>query len=102
MALPKRGVRNRKSSSGGDGREVLISRSAFCTMIGVTERELSVWEHEEFLVPAQLLDSAGKAQPLYDRSALERARLIRTLEQELEVNLPGIGIILQLLDRMGR
>jgi DNA-binding transcriptional MerR regulator len=71
-------------------------------MIGVTERQLSVWEQEELLVPAQLLDSAGKAQALYDRSALERARLIRTLEQELEVNLPGIGIILQLLDRMSR
>jgi DNA-binding transcriptional MerR regulator len=99
--MPKRGVRNRKPSRGGEGRNVLISRGAFCTMIGVTERKLSVWEHEELLVPSQLLESAGKAQPLYDRSALERARLIRTLEQELEVNLPGIGIILHLLDRIG-
>ena len=98
--MPKRGVRNRKSSRGGE--HVLISRSAFCTMIGVTERQLSVWEKEELLVPAQLLESAGRAQPLYDRSALERARLIRTLEQELEVNLPGIGIILQLLERLAR
>jgi len=71
-------------------------------MIGVTERQLSVWEKEELLVPAQLLESAGRAQPLYDRSALERARLIRTLQQELEVNLPGIGIILQLLERLAR
>jgi DNA-binding transcriptional MerR regulator len=99
--MPKGGVRNRKSSRGGEGHNVLISRSAFCTMTGVTERKLSVWEHEELLVPSQLLESAGKAQPLYDRSALERARLIRTLEQELEVNLPGIGIILHLLDRIG-
>ena len=98
--MPKRGVRNRKLSRAGEGTHVLISRSAFCTMIGVTERQLSVWEQEELLVPAQLLDPAGKAQALYDRSALQRARLIRTLEQELEVNLPGIGIILQLLDRM--
>ena len=98
--MPKRGVRNRKSSRGGE--HVLISRSAFCTMIGVTERQLSVWEKEELLVPAQLLESAGRAQPLYDRSALERARLIRTLQQELEVNLPGIGIILQLLERLAR
>ena len=100
--MPKRGVRNRRSSRTGAGTHVLISRSAFCTMIGVTERQLSVWEQEELLVPAQLLDSAGRAQALYDRSALERARLIRTLEQDLEVNLPGIGIILQLLDRMSR
>src|SRR5215471_9642715 len=100
--MPKRGVRNRKSSRVGEGSHVLISRSAFCTMIGVTERQLSVWEKEELLVPAQLLESAGRAQPLYDRSALERARLIRTLQQELEVNLPGIGIILQLLERLAR
>ena len=100
--MPKRGVRNRKSSRAAEGRHILISRSAFCTMIGVTERQLSVWDQEDLLVPSQLLESAGTAQPLYDRSALERARLIRTLEQELEVNLPGIGIILQLLDRMGR
>jgi DNA-binding transcriptional MerR regulator len=99
--MAKRGVRNRKSSRAGEGAHVLISRSAFCTMTGVTERQLSVWEQEELLVPARLLDSAGKGQALYDRSALKRARLIRTLEQELEVNLPGIGIILQLLDRMG-
>lgn len=100
--MPKRGVRNRKSSRGGEDRHVLLSRSAFCTMIGVTEGQLSVWEQEELLVPSRLLESAGRAQPLYDRSALERGRLIRTLEQELEVNLPGIGIILHLLDRMGR
>ena len=99
--MPKRGVRNRRSSRAGESSHVLISRSAFCTMIGVTERQLSVWEQEELLVPAQLLDSAGNARALYDRSALERARLIRTLEQELEVNLPGIGIILHLLDRLG-
>jgi len=96
--MPKRAARDRKSARGGAGR-VLISRSAFCTMIGITERQLSVWEHEELLVPSRLLASAGKAQPLYDRSALERARLIRTLEQDLEVNLPGIDIILHLLDR---
>lgn len=96
--MPKRGVRTRKSSRGGEGRNVLISRSAFCTMIGITERQLSVWEDEELLVPSRLLESA---QPLYDRSALERARLIRTLEQDLEVNLPGIDIILHLLDRAG-
>jgi hypothetical protein len=29
-------------------------------------------------------------------------RLIRTLADELEVNLPGIEVILHLLDQMGR
>ena len=95
-------VRRRKSIRPRNTHNVLISRSAFCAMVGVTERQLSIWEHEDLLVPVQLLESAGAHQPLYDRAALDRARLIRTLEQELEVNLPGIGIILNLLERLGR
>lgn len=95
-------VRRRKSAREGSTRDVLISRSAFCAMVGVSERQLSIWEHEDLLVPVQLLESAGAREALYDRAALERARLIRTLEQELEVNLPGIGIILNLLERLGR
>jgi DNA-binding transcriptional MerR regulator len=83
-------------------RNVLISRGAFCSMLGVTERQLAVWEHEELLVPARTMESAGRSQPLYDYAALERARVICTLEQDLDVNLPGIGIILHLLDRLGR
>lgn len=35
-------------------------------------------------------------------SALRRARLIRTLAEELEVNLPGIEVILRLLDECSR
>ena len=94
--------RSRKSVRTLSTQNVLISRSAFCAMVGVSERELSVWEHEDLLVPARLLESSGVHQPLYDDAALKRARLIRTLEQELEVNLPGIGIILNLLERLGR
>jgi DNA-binding transcriptional MerR regulator len=94
--------RGRKSVRTRNTGKVLISRSAFCAMVGVSERQLMIWEHEDLLVPAQLLESSGTRQPLYDHAALERARLIRTLEQELEVNLPGIGIILNLLERLGR
>ena len=94
--------RSRKSIRAHGEHNVLISRSAFCAMVGVSERQLSIWEHEDLLVPVRLLESSGVRQPLYDRAALERARLIRTLEQELEVNLPGIGIILNLLERLGR
>ncbi|MGO9607150.1 MAG: chaperone modulator CbpM [Candidatus Binataceae bacterium] len=98
--MPRRETHRRIRSRAGDN--VLISRSAFCTMVGVSERQLAIWEHEELLLPARVAATAGNAQPLYDRRALERARVIRTLEQELEVNLPGIGIILHLLDRLGR
>jgi DNA-binding transcriptional MerR regulator len=45
---------------------------------------------------------SGRSEPLYDPAVLERIRLIRILGEELEVNLPGIGIILNLLDRLPR
>jgi len=98
--MPRRETPRRIRNRARD--DVLFSRSAFCTMVGVSERQLGIWEHEELLLPARVFEATGTAQPLYDRRALERARIIRTLEQELEVNLPGIGIILHLLDRLGR
>jgi DNA-binding transcriptional MerR regulator len=71
-------------------------------MCGITERELAMWEREDLLAPSQVSDINGESEPLYDREALHRVRVIRTLAEELEVNLPGIGVILHLLDQMGR
>jgi DNA-binding transcriptional MerR regulator len=81
-------------------RTVLVSRTAFRVLAGVTDAELSLWEREQFIVPVDRTDRIG--EPLYDSSALRRARLIRTLGEELDVNLPGIEVILHLLDQMGR
>jgi DNA-binding transcriptional MerR regulator len=78
----------------------LVSRTAFRVLAGVTDAELALWEREEFIVPVNRADSVG--EPLYDTLALRRARLIRTLGEELEVNLPGIEVILHLLDQIGR
>jgi DNA-binding transcriptional MerR regulator len=44
----------------------------------------------------------GRVEALYDRDALRRVRVIRTLGEELEVNLPGISVILNLLDQISR
>jgi DNA-binding transcriptional MerR regulator len=76
-----------------------MSRNAFRVLAGVTEAELLVWEREHFIVP---VDRPGDGEPLYDSSALRRARLIRTLVEELDVNLPGIEVILHLLDQIER
>jgi DNA-binding transcriptional MerR regulator len=81
-------------------RTTLVSRNAFRVLAGVTDAELTLWESEEFIVPVTRADSIG--EPLYDTSALRRARLIRTLAEELEVNLPGIEVILHLLDQIAR
>ena len=48
------------------------------------------------------MNGRGRAEPLYDRGALRRVRVIRTLAEELDVNLPGIDVILHLLDQMAR
>ena len=84
------------------GEVVLLSRTVLCSVTGISERQLAVWEHEDLIAPAQPSDSKGAAEPLYGREALRRIRLIRTLAEELEVNLPGIGIILHLLDSRSR
>jgi len=81
-------------------RTVLVSRTAFRVLAGISDAELSLWEREQFIVPVEPADSIG--EPLYDSSALKRARLIRTLTDELDVNLPGIEVILHLLDQMTR
>jgi DNA-binding transcriptional MerR regulator len=87
-----------RSSKRKPSRTVLVSRTAFRVLAGVTDAELALWEREEFIIPVNRVDNLG--EPLYDSSALKRARLIRTLAEELEVNLPGIQVILHLLDQM--
>lgn len=81
---------------------LLYSRSVVCGLCGVTESELALWEAEELIEPVRLLETDHEFEPLYDAAALKRIRLIRTLADELEVNLPGIGIILHLLEQRGR
>jgi len=85
------------------GGLTLVSRTVLCTLSGVSERQLALWEREELIAPAQIDQiSADRREPLYDASALRRVRLIRTLGEELEVNLPGIDVILHLLDQFSR
>jgi DNA-binding transcriptional MerR regulator len=85
------------------GREItLVSRSALCVLSGISERQLAIWEREELIAPANFDTAGGDAEPLYDRDALRRARLIRTLAEELDVNLPGISVILNLLGQISR
>lgn len=77
-----------------------ISRSVLCRVGGISDRQLAVWEHEELIVPVRVIELGGQRQPLYDPRAVERVRLIRTLAEDLDVNLPGIDVILNLLDRL--
>ncbi len=95
--------RNPSAGLSGSRRGVtLVSRTVLCTLTGITERQLTLWEREELIAPARIDELAGRRDPLYDASALRRVRLIRTLAEELEVNLPGIDVILRLLDQLSR
>lgn len=84
------------------GEVVLMSRSVFCSISGISERELASWEREDLIAPVRIERARGRVEALYGQDALRRVRVIRTLGEELEVNLPGIGVILHLLDQMGR
>jgi DNA-binding transcriptional MerR regulator len=79
-----------------------MSRSVLCTIGGISERELASWEREDLIAPARIDRVRGRVEALYDRQALRRVRVIRTLAEELEVNIPGIEVILRLLDQMER
>jgi DNA-binding transcriptional MerR regulator len=94
----------RRRSSGKDPRRQLrfYSRSVVCGLCGVTDSELALWEAEELVAPARLLERGGGFEPLYDAESVRRIRLIRTLADELDVNLPGIGVILHLLEQLQR
>ncbi len=83
-------------------RSVLISRTVLCSISGISEHQLRIYEREEFLAPAVSTGSFRSDEPLYDATAVRRIRLIRSLADDLEVNIPGIGVILHLLDRSRR
>lgn len=77
---------------------ILYTRSVVLNLCRIREPDLARWEAEELVSPIEV--SGGEA--LYDQTALERIRLIRLLAEDLEVNLPGIEIIVRLLRPSGR
>jgi DNA-binding transcriptional MerR regulator len=92
----------KKSSKNSRAQLRFYSRSVVCGLCGVTEHELALWESEDLVAPARLLEHGNSLEPLYDDAALRRIRLIRSLADELEINLPGIGVILHLLEQIHR
>ena len=77
-----------------------LSREALRTLGGITDDQLRLWEFEELITHSTMLEVEGHRVPVYSQSTLRRIRTIRSLGEELGVNLPGIGVILHLLDQM--
>src|ERR1700736_729179 len=92
---------HRRVSRVSERGTTLLGRSALCLMSGISERQLLLWEQEQ-LIEQVAVPHDGALEPLYDTTALRRVRLIRMLADDLEVNLPGIDVILNLLDQFGR
>ena len=78
-----------------------LTREALRTIAGISDDQLRVWEYEELITHSAIMDIEGHREPVYSQSTLRRIRTIRSLNEDLGVNLPGIGVILHLLDRMG-
>jgi DNA-binding transcriptional MerR regulator len=95
-------ARRTQSRSSARGEVILMSRSVFRSISGISEGELASWEREDLIAPVRVERVRGRSEALYDQDALRRVKVIRTLADELEVNIPGIGVILHLLDQMGR
>ncbi len=69
-------------------------------MTGISDDQLKLWEFEEFVSPAMMLEIDGEMHRVYDEAAIKRIRTIRALAEDLGVNLPGIGLVLHLLDQL--
>ena len=77
-----------------------LSRDALLTLGGITEDQLRLWEFEEIVSYSTVLEVDGRRMPVYDHLTLRRIRTIRSLVEDLGINLPGIAVILHLLDQL--
>jgi DNA-binding transcriptional MerR regulator len=77
-----------------------LSRDALRTLGGITDDQLRLWEFEELIEHSAVLEIEGRREPVYNQATLRRIRTIRSLGEDLGINLPGIGVILHLLDQM--
>ena len=76
-----------------------LSREALRTLGGISDDQLRLWEFEELITHSTMLEVEGHRVPVYTKATLRRIRTIRSLGEDLGINLPGIGVILHLLDQ---
>lgn len=67
-----------------------------CRASRAAEEQVRVWVVEGVLTPR----GASPGEWRFAAGALRRARLARTLTQELEVNAPGVALALDLMDEI--
>ena len=72
-----------------------ITRQEFLLRASLDDGTLEAWVAEEWLIPG-----GSTAEPAFTDADIARAALIRDLKHDLDVNDPGIGVILSLLDQV--
>jgi chaperone modulatory protein CbpM len=72
-----------------------ITRQEFLLRASLDDGTLEAWVAEEWLIPG-----GSTAEPAFTDADIARAALIRDLKRDLDVNDPGIGVILSLLDQV--
>jgi chaperone modulatory protein CbpM len=77
-----------------DGVELTLVE--LCRASRAAEEQVRLWVLEGVLTPR----GAAPADWRFAPAALRRARLARTLMQDLEVNAPGIALALDLMDEI--
>jgi MerR family transcriptional regulator/heat shock protein HspR len=85
-------------------RETVMTREYYhrkqiIEIFGVEEEFLAQLEAEELIRPVQLERVHEKVFPI---DQVERIRIISNLVQDLEVNLPGVEVILEMRENMIR
>jgi chaperone modulatory protein CbpM len=74
---------------------MMISKQEFLLQARLDRDTLEAWIEEEWLVPSSAPD-----EPAFTEADLARAALIRDLKNDMDVNDPGIGVILSLVDQV--
>jgi chaperone modulatory protein CbpM len=72
-----------------------ITRQEFLLRASLDHGTLEAWVAEEWLIPGGPAD-----EPAFTDADLARAAFIADLKRDLEVNDPGIGVILNLVDQV--
>ena len=75
--------------------EDLSSLSDVVRMTEASVEEISLFESESLLSP-----QLKKGKKLYTEDDIEKIRMIKRLMEELEVNLPGVAVILNMREQM--
>lgn len=74
---------------------MMITREEFLLRASLDQATLEAWVAEEWLLPGGTTEV-----PAFTDADIARAALIRDLKRDLDVNDPGIGVILSLLDQV--